>query len=783
MNKYFKCTNPVLFACILCALLLALTTVADGRNGKQKENEKLWLEVARNTLTVNTRRTVKPEKYSVFRLNQNLLEEVFAAAPLEFTDEARRTVTILELPTPDGKIMRFRIENSPIFEPELAAKYPTWKTMQGYGIDDPTLIARFDWNFHGFHAQVLAPDGKSFYVDPFAFGDTQNYIVYYKQDLPSSSEPFRCDFDNAATERGDEDGYPNPFKNFYSDFSHGTQLRTYRLAIAVTGEYTAVFGGTVAGGLAAVQTTTNRVVGVFRKDFAVSFTLVANNNLLIYTNVATDPYTNAIDSGQLNINQTNINTVIGSTNYDVGHLFATSNNGLAQLASFCGSGKARGASGQPNPQGDGFDVDYVAHEIGHQIGANHSFNSDANCGSGNDGTRVEPGSGVTIMSYVGICTSSANLQRNAIDAFHVVNQTEGINFITTGAGNTCGTLSGTNAVPVIAALANYTIPTNTPFALTASATDANGDALTYSWEQNDGNLVQSFYPTTTDDDDISLVPRPAFRSYSATTSGTRNFPSLPYILDGTNEPPLTYTGTSVVGSVCAGTCITGEDLPSSPRTMNFRVTVRDGNGGLADAGTVLTVVNTLTPFRVTVQDSFLPVTWQSNSTQTVTWDNAGTDIAPFNVTNVRILLSADGGLTFPHVLAASTPNDGTEQITVPNIATTTARIKVEAVGNVFFDINNVNFEIEFGPTSAMVNISGRVLSTSGRGVSNALVILTDNTGAQRFIRSTTFGYYHFGEVSAGQIYTLGVSHKGHQFSPRVISVKENLEGINFIANP
>jgi hypothetical protein len=347
----------------------------------------------------------------------------------------------------------------------------------------------------------------------------------------------------------------------------------------------------------------------------------------------------------------------------------------------------------PNPTGDPFDVDYVAHELGHQFGANHTFNASTNCGSSPIAARKEPGSAVTIMGYAGICNSVANLQLNSIDTFHVYNLTEIITFLS-GNGGTCGTLSGTNAAPVIAALPNYTIPFNTPFALTASATDADNDPITYNWEQNDSGASNSNYPTTTDDDDTSLVFRPGFRSYVPTTSPTRNFPSLPYILNNSNEAPVTYTGTSATGSICGAgrTCITGEDLPSAARTMNFRVSVRDAKGGISDAGTVLTVVNTTTPFKVTTQNAS-PVNWTGGQSRMVTWDVSGTTANGINTANVKISLSTDGGQTFPVVLAASTPNDGSETITVPEITTAQARLKVEAVGNIFFDISDVNFTL------------------------------------------------------------------------------------------
>lgn len=655
-------------------------------------SSSVWEVVTSESVRDRNRLPIDDGKFLVFRFNKSAAEALLRDAPMEFSDDARSRTFIFQLPTPDGRFESFRVVESPVMEPALQAQYPDWRTYQAYGIDDPTATARFGITLLGFHATIFSTKG-TIVIDPIARGETENYIAYYKHHL-GGKRNFHCQFDEIISGHSDQkySFFPAP------EFSHGSQIRMYRLAVAVTGEYTAVFGGTVAGGLAAVTTTANRINGIFRKDFAVGLTLVANNNLIIYTNPANDPYTNVIDSSQLNTNQGNIDTVIGAANYDVGHLFATSNNGLAQLSSICALSKARGASGQPNPQGDGFDVDYVAHEIGHQIGGNHTFNSDPNCGSGDTASRKEPGSGVTIMSYAGICSSTANLQRNAIEYFLGHSQQEAITFLG-GTGSTCGTLAGSNMVPTVSAPANTSIPFNTPFALTATASDGNGDPLTYSWEHNTmSNDLTSNYPGTTDDDDTNLgASRVLMRPYAPSASPTRTFPSLTYILNNANEAPVTYTGTSATGSVCAATCITGEDLPSVARAINYRVVVRDNQGGVADATTTVTFVNTTTPFSVTSPNT--GVTYAGNSAQTVTWNVSGTNAAPISTANVKISLSTDGGQTFPTVIEASTTNDGTEVVTIPNIPSTTARIKVEAIGNIFFDISNVNFTI----TASAVN--------------------------------------------------------------------------------
>ncbi|MEQ1645140.1 MAG: reprolysin-like metallopeptidase, partial [Pyrinomonadaceae bacterium] len=687
---------------------LALTLIWTTGTTKAQEQERpdtssekqsdLWSVIREDQIATRGSRALVPERYLTFSVDSARLRDSLLRSPEEFSDAARRSRNVIELPKPDGTFTRFRVEDSPIMAPEIAKQHPTWKTYQAYSIDEPGVTARLDMTDSGFHGYVFALEG-TYSIDPFQANDLDNYIVFYKKEFGAPASGFHCRIDELLKDE------PNLFDAqeptiLAPEFTHGSQLRTYRLAVATTFEYTNFFrqvGDTdpqaQARALAQVVTSVNRIDGVYRKELSVRFTLVSGTNLTYVVNpeVPTD-YGNAGSGTDLNANQNNIDTVIGSANYDFGHLFETGNGGVAQLNSVCGGSKARGLSGLPNPTGDPFDVDYVAHEMGHQMGGNHTFNAGSNCGS--VGIRREPGSAVTIMGYAGICSSTANVARNSIDTFHVANLTEAINFMA-GAGGTCGTLATPNSPPVVGALTNYTIPFNTPFMLTASATDGDGHPLTYSWEQNDAGAPSgSNYPNTTDDDDIGLIFRPGFRSYLPVTSGSRSFPSLTYILNNSNEAPIFFSGTSATGTICAGTCITGEDLPSAARTMNFRVTVRDGLGGISDAGTVLTVINTTTPFKVTTQNS--ASTWTGNTNQTVTWDVSGTTGGGIDTANVKISLSTDGGLTFPTTILASTANDGSESITVPNLPTTTARIKVEAVGNIFFDINDVNFTIVAG---------------------------------------------------------------------------------------
>ena len=705
-----------IFFCVAILVGLAKAEVwAEG--GKQEEkSSRLWIEIDQTNVPAKGTRLLTPQKYRVFRLDTAALGELLSEMPLEFTDAVRRNSVIMEVPMPDGRVVHFRIEESPVVAPHVAAELPGLKTFSGQGIEEPAATARFDWiPAKGFHGYILAPAG-TVYIDPFQEDDREHYLVYYKHDYGARPNRFRCQLDEHSSLIR-EDYKPSSGL----DFTNGSDLRTYRMAIAGSGEYTAFHGGQ-ANALAVVTTAVNRLVGIYRREAAISFTLVSGTNIL-FPDAGSDPYDNSGDPGQLGVNQTQLDTIIGTANYDIGHLFVTSDGGIASTPCVCTGQKAEGLSGLANPAGDPFVVDFVAHEIGHQFSGQHSYNNsgDGVCTTRSANDAYEPASGATLMSYVGQCTPR-DLASNSLDLFSVQSLAQVINYRNdNGGGGSCGTLTTPgNTPPVLGALANFTVPRNTPFFLTAMATDANDPAnqLTYSWEEND--LGPASGTATTPDSDADGMARPIFRILQPTNAGaTRNFPSLPYILNNANVPPTTYSGTSPTGAVCnAGNCITGEILPSIGRAMSFRVTVRDNNagaGGAADAGMTVTVDGATGPFRITGPNT--NVSWQANSAQTVTWDVNGSNA---NAANVKISLSTDGGQTFPTTILATTPNDGTEQITVPNATTNQARIKVEGVNNIFFDITDVNFTITGGTALPTVlgNISTRLRVETG---DNALI--------------------------------------------------------------
>ncbi len=617
-------------------------------------------------------RQITPTKYRTVTLDVSMMKTLLAQAPLWKTQAAQTKETILTLPMPDGSTERFRITEAPVMHPDLQAQYPTIRSYAGVGIDDPAAYFRGDFTLKGFHGMVRSPEHSTVYIDPFSTEDNVNYQVYYRKDF-SKADPWVCHFEEV-----NEEVKPNPIDP--EKMAGDCQLREYTLALACTGEYAAYHGGTVALVLSAFNTTMTRVNGVFEQDASVHMTLHPNTSSLIYLNASTDPYSNTNGSAMLTENQTTCDNIIGNANYDIGHVFSTGGGGVAYLGAVCTNNlKAGGVTGQPNPIGDPFDIDYVAHEMGHQYGANHT---QCNACNRNNATSMEPGSASTIMGYAGIC--APNVQNNSDDYFHAISLQEIAAEVTSnggGGGNTCSTNSSINNAPTANAGADYVIPKSTPFFVTGSGSDPNGDPVTYTWEQmNPVSATVTMPPAATN------TSGPMFRSYKGTSSPVRYLPRLQDVVN--NVSP------------------TWEVLPSVARTLNFRLTVRDnrtGGGCTAEDNMVVTVNGTAGPFVVTAPNT--AVSWPASSAQTVTWNVAGTTASPVSCANVDILLSTDGGLTYPITLVSATPNDGSQSVTLPNLASTTARIMVKGSGNIFYDISNVNFSITAASNGFTVNVT------------------------------------------------------------------------------
>ncbi len=664
-----KTFQKFLFASLVILFSFSIVNLNIDRSGSitvsnelmAQDNFSVWTDIPAQDISNGDPGRVYPVKYRSLKLNLSSFRVILDAAPFEQSDRALNSPFVIELPAPDGNLSRFYVTEYSMMEPGLAAQYPEIKTYSVKGIDDPYAVGKIDFTLFGFHGMVLTPGGD-YFIEPMSLNNLENYISFYKTDF-ISSRLFECLVTEEALS-------PDAGSSFNFNMT-GQQLRTYRLACAATGEYTAFFGGTVAQGQAAIVTSINRVNAIYERDLSVRMTLVANNSSLVYTNSGTDPYTNSNGSTMLTQNQNNITTVIGTANYDIGHVFSTGGGGVAGLGVVCNStSKARGVTGSPSPVGDAYDIDYVAHEIGHQFSGNHSFNGNAgSCAGGNRNasTAWEPGSGSTIMGYAGIC-SPQDLQSNSDALFHSGNVIEITNFTQSGGGSSCPVVTNTGNTPptVTISTRGFTIPISTPFALTGSATDAETPgALTYCWEEFD--LGAAGAPT------VPVGNAPIFRSFNPVSSPTRTFPKLSNLLNNTTN--------------------IGEILPTYTRVLKFRLAVRDnsaGGGGINFDTVTFNVNSGSGPFLVTSPNTSVTL---NAGAQTVTWNVANTTAAPVNCSQVNIKLSTDGGVTFPTTLVSNTANDGSEGVTLPNISSTTARIKVESVGNVFFDISNINFTI------------------------------------------------------------------------------------------
>lgn len=642
----------------LVGIILLASTVLQAQSNP-------WKTIPENQIQTNGgTRYIFPDKYKTFQVDIAQLRNYLASAPSETSVFQGGSGIELYIPQPDGSTKPYEIWESSILHTDLMAEYPTIRTYAGRDRAKTGEFIRLDVTDFGFHALVLTRERNCVYIDPYSRGNTENYICYFKNDYPSPpGKIFTCLTESNPLDTTVSEGV----KDRTGDCGN---LRTYRLALACTGEYANFHGATGANktpALSAMTTTMNRVNSVFEIDCGIRMVLISNNSNIIYTDPATDPFDNTNASTLLSQNQTNTDAVIGTANYDIGHCFSTGTSGLATLACPCRAGyKAGACTGISEPIGDPFDIDYVAHEMGHQYGANHTQYN--NCNRSSAAAR-EPGSASSIMGYAGICVP--NVQMNSDAYFHGHSQAEIAAYVTgSGIGNSCDVpIANGNSSPSVAALSNYSIPISTAYVLTAVGSDPSGDPITYCWEQQNWytNPAQTMPPVSTN------TSGPMFRTFTPTASPSRYFPRFSDVLSNTNYA--------------------WEELSSIGRTLNFRVTVRDNhiNGGCtAEQNNTVTTIAGTGPFVVTVPNT--NVTYPGASVQTVTWNVANSNTGTVNCANVSISISVDGGASF-QTLLASTPNDGSQAVTMPNVSTTQARIMVSAVGNIFYDISDVNFTL------------------------------------------------------------------------------------------
>ncbi len=681
MRKFYKAYLAIL-------VVSCLSFSAAG----QQNYWSLHNESSRITPHKAVARTSFPKEYKLFDLNvMPLRQQLFSIVGAN----AARRAAVISLPNAEGNLEQFEVFEASNFDPALQARFPEIRAFSGRGIQDPAAMLKLSISPQGIQTMVFRTDKPNEYIEPYS-SDNAVYAVF-KAQRAKGGLPWIC----STPDQHLANSIQNQVYSISPEANNGV-LKTMRLAQSCNAEYSNWFGAFNASQvglvLAAFNATLTRTNGCYEKDLALHLNLIPTTDQVIYYDPVTDPYTSMGNwNNQL---QTTLTNIIGEANYDIGHMFGASGGGgnAGCIGCVCVDGqKGRGITSPADgiPQGDNFDIDYVAHEIGHQLGANHTFSMS------NEGTGVnkEVGSGITIMGYAGI--TSQDVAPHSIDIFHQASiQQIQVNLATKTCPITTD-LTGVNATPVVSPHPNYTIPITTPFALTGSATDANaGDVLTYCWEQNDNGTS-----AVTGNASVASPTKtvgPNWLTFPATTSPTRLFPRLSTIL----------TGASVTGPLPGGDAIANtEALSSVSRTLNFRLTVRDNSpysstaplkvGQTNFTDVVITVDATGGPFLISSQNT--ATSWEAGSNQTITWSVNNTTAAPFNAANVKISLSTDGGNTFPIVLAASTPNDGTETISVPANLTTTGRIKVEAIGNIFFDINNANITITPPPNGFTFN--------------------------------------------------------------------------------
>ena len=628
--------------------------------------------VVRNQIT---ERQTFPTVYQLVLIDLVDLKQQLLSAPERFSG---KDGVIISLPNADGFFEYFNVYEYSNFSQELQRQVPGIRSYFAVNKKNNTVL-RMSLGTNGI-SFINFRENETEYLEPYS-QDLSVYAVYKTSRLVREL-PMSCT-------TADHDVAHDLIHNTSNKvFSSSPELLTFRLALSCTGEYGASFGGTFNTVLSQMNTTITNVNAVFEKDLGIRMNIIQNNNLVMYYNASTDPYSsgsvgtqNGVWNNEL---QATLNSQLGLDAFDVGHLFgATGGGGNAGcIGCVCLPNKGRAYTSPDSGPASGprFDIDYVAHEFGHQFGGRHTF-SYGGFGAPNSvelsDASLEVGSGSTIMAYAGI--TAYDIVNASSPYFHgfSIDQIQA-NMV----GKTCPVRTPKNNVaPMVSAGLDYTIPFGTPFILTGTAIDANAnDALTYCWEQNDAGTQDEILANSTASPFKQNGPN--FRSYSPTTNNFRYFPIL------------ARTIANQKNTVGLDANMLSESLLDTPRSLNFMLTVRDNsvNGGLTKRDDmVLNVTGAAGPFEVTAPNTSL--SWTVGTNQTVTWSVAGTTVNNVNAKFVDIYLSIDGGNTYPTLLAAKVPNDGSETIVVPNNVGNTNRIMVRGFEHVFFDISNANFAI------------------------------------------------------------------------------------------
>ncbi len=620
-----------------------------------------WSDVSENEPVVQTSLSPKsspnPSESRLLKFNLAQLRDALSGA----------AATNIMLPDPYGGAVEFALRPSSVMPKQLATRYPEIRAFEGVALHDSATTIRLELSSKGLTAQVLGA-GNRWLIDPVK-GLSPEFARSYKysRSFHTKDEAF-CELESTGVFGGGS-APNNRFKGTTRRAkSSGESVKTYRLAVATTGEYGVYHGGTTASALEAVVATINRVDGIFASELAIRFQLVDDNDAVVFADPATDPFTGNDDAGTLiDESQAQIDLLIGTENYDVGHTLSTGAGGLAGLGVVCREGgKAEGVTGSSRPEGDFFDVDYVAHELGHQFAADHTWNgSNGGCGPQQRGpdSAYEPGSGSSIMSYAGLC--GADNIASAVDAlFHHQSFDQIIGYTTEGIGSVCGSdaVSG-NTAPQVDAGSDYVVPKQTPLVVSGSATDQEQGSLLYSWEQRD--LGPQAALTDPDDGRFAL-----FRMLDSSSSPERYLPALATVVSGT--PDLS------------------ERIPQVAREMTMRLTVKDGAGGVQSDDIVVSIDGDSGPFEVVSPNGGEQV----GRSKTVEWDTGFTEQAPVSASMVEIYLSTNDGVSFDQLID-TVDNTGSANINFPvGIQSQDARLMIKGAGNIFYDVSDAAFQLD-----------------------------------------------------------------------------------------
>lgn len=639
------------------------------------QDKEPWKRMDSPTARISEKLLTKSgvSKAVLFQLDEEVLKTKLKGIQGKQRLEAHLNISI---PNANGVLEQFSVYEDSNFDAELQAKFPEIRSYSGVGITDATAVVNFSMSPLGIQTMIIRKNNQMEFIEKDA--ETTNlYVVYDSKNKLKERFPFSC------TTADEADLSQKISSQSAKIVSSDKKFRTLRLALSCTGEYAQYFGGTVDAALAAMNATMTRVNGIYNRDLAVKLVLIATNNQIIYTNPSTDPYSDSdVGVGTPTLDgtwgtelQNNLTSVIGSANYDIGHLFGDSGGGgnAGCIGCVCNTGKGSGYTSPSSnvPRGDSFDIDFVAHEMGHQLGANHTFSYDI------EGTiaSVEPGSGSTIMGYAGI-TGDYDVELHSDDYFSFISIAQIQNNLATRSCPVVTTISA--AGPTVNAGADYTIPKGTAFVLTGTA--GSSSSASYVWEEND--------PATTASDDLSFAVSsktngPLFRSLEPVSTPVRYMPDFANVLAGR---------------------LTGkwESVPTVGRTLHFVLTARDNAAeGLAqtlsDEMTV-TVNANAGPFEFSSQN-IDNLSWFQDTEQTISWNVNGTNALP-GAGKVNIKLSTDNGVTFPIILASAVANDGSETITVPNVSSQLCRLLIEPVDNIFYAVNSKTFAIGYTIASA-----------------------------------------------------------------------------------